>query len=63
MKDQMIHSLTWNKMSSFKEISKTFCSLSLQHFLFIPYFPSYSSSFSLILFFFVSMISLQGFPR
>ena len=52
MKDQMIHSLTWNKMSSFKEISKTFCSLSLQHFLFIPYFPSYSSSFSLILFFF-----------
>ena len=65
MKSQMIHSLTWNKMSIFKEISKTFCFLSLQHFLFIPYFPAYSSSFSLILFFFFfkSMISLQGFPR
>ena len=63
MKSQMIHSLTWNKMSIFKEISKTFCFLSLQHFLFIPYFPAYSSSFSLILFFFKSMISLQGFPR
>ena len=48
MKSQMIHSLTWNKMSIFKEISKTFCFLSLQHFLFIPYFPAYSSSFNFL---------------